>query len=631
MMFGRHRQENITEIDDAVLTVTEKDAAQMEWPLRRNVSRWYLGVALLVVTGLFFRTVQLGVFQGERYREMAKRNSIRQVPIAAPRGVIYDRFGEALVRNTPSIGAVLVPFDMPKDEAGRAALADRIVSVLHADPGTVEVAFRLAGESPLSPVLLLEKLGQEEMIEFFSRQNDFPGISLFKTAYREYPDGLIFSHILGYEGKITEEELDAEEGYLPTDLIGKQGVEKSYESVLKGTRGYERVEVDALGRVQKTLGTVAPAPGNDIVLNIDAGLQKTLYDALSDQLEREGLGSGAAVAMDPRDGSVLALVSVPGFDNNLFSEGISGEAYRGLLENAAKPLFNRAIGGEYAPGSTFKPIVASAALAEGVIDEHRQIESKGGISVGSFFFGDWKVHGFTDMRRALAVSSDVYFYSVGGGYGSIDGLGIGRIKSYAERFGYGEPTGIDLPGEADGFLPDPEWKRERFDERWYVGDDYNSSIGQGYVTATPIQILNSVAAVANGGTLYAPRLVSSVRDASGKSVPVSASVIRGGVVEDGILRVVREGMRQTVTEGTAQSLGTLPLPVAGKTGTAQFGTREKTHGWFVSFAPYDDPEIAMIVLVEGQGEETYNAVPVTQAAYEWYFRERLGISVEPEE
>jgi penicillin-binding protein 2 len=374
------------------------------------------------------------------------------------------------------------------------------------------------------------------------------------------------------------------------------------------------------------LSSVAAEVGNDLILNIDAGLQKKAYDSLLSMLQEKGLSRGAVVALDPHDGSVLALVSIPGFDNNLFSEGISGEAYRSFLSDSSNPLFDRAIAGEYAPGSTFKPVMAAAALSEGVIDERTEIESRGGISVGSFFFGDWKAHGLTDVRRALAVSSDVFFYSIGGGYGNIEGLGISRIKEYASRFGYGGRSGIDLPGEADGLLPDAEWKKEELGERWYVGDDYHASIGQGFVTATPLQIVNSVAAVANGGKLYVPRVVSQIRSAEdGRTIPNPARLVRDVSIDQRILGVVREGMRETVTEGTAMTLGDLPLPVAGKTGTAQFGSGDRTHGWFVSFAPYDHPEIAMIVLTEDQeGDETYNTVPVTRDIYDWYFRERLG-------
>ncbi len=632
-MFGTLSKRKGDEIDDAVLTVTEREAANLEWPLRRKWSRSYFFVSVAILAGLFGRVVFMAVFRGEEYEQTAKRNSIRQIPRSASRGIVYDRFGTALVGNVPSIGAVIIPADLPDDDAERDRLRDGLVSVLHADRETVDAVIRIRGKDKLSPVLVKEKLSQEEMIAFLSRQKEFQGVSLFKSAYRDYADSVIFSHLLGYEGRISESELDAADGYLPTDMIGKQGVEKSYESELRGQRGYDRIEVDAFGRPKKVLGSITAKPGNDLVLNIDAGLQKTAYDSLSAMLQERGLSRGAAIALDPRDGAVLALVSVPGFDNNLFSEGISGDAYRSLLSDESHPLFDRAIAGEYAPGSTFKPVVAAAALSEGVVNEHTEIESKGSIAVGSFSFGDWKAHGFTDIRRAIAVSSDVFFYSVGGGYGNIAGLGISRIKEYAARFGYGSASGIDLPGEADGLLPDAEWKRETIGERWYVGDDYHASIGQGFVTATPLQIVNSIAAVANGGTLYVPRIVSQVRRSEdGRSIANPARAIQSGVVDPDILRIVREGMRETVTEGTAMSLNDLPLPVAGKTGTAQFGTGDRTHGWFVSFAPYDDPQIAVIVLVENQeGDETYNTVPVTRDMYDWYFRERLGVSGTPSE
>lgn len=622
-MFGKISRQSTGEIDDAVLTVTERDAAKIEWALDRHFARRYFAVASFVLVALFGRVLYLNTIEGERYRDVAKRQSVRMIPVPAPRGIVYDRFGEPLVSNVPSIGAALIPVDVPKDDFSRAALRDMLISAFGIESEIFDAVIVAGKKDPLSPLLLKERLSQEEVISFLSRQKDFPGVSLFKHAYREYRESVMFSHVLGYEGKIAEAELSAYPEYLPTDMIGKQGLEKSYESELRGVRGYERVEVDALGRPQKTLGSIASTPGSDLFLNIDAELQKKSFDALSEFLAERSLSRGAVIALDPRDGSVLSLVSVPSFDNNLFADGISGEAYRSLITDESKPLFNRAIAGEYPPGSTFKPVIAVAALSEGVVSEHTRIESKGGISVGSFFFGDWKAHGFTDIRRAIAVSSDVFFYSIGGGYGGIPGLGISRMKSYAEKFGYGAMSGIDIPGESDGFLPDQDWKKEKTGERWYIGDDYHAAIGQGFVTATPLQIVNSVAAIANGGTLYEPRTVSQIREADGRVLQRKPQVIRERIADPEIIRIVREGMRQTVTEGTAMSLSGLSLSVAGKTGTAQFGTKEKTHGWFVSFAPFDDPKIAMIVLIEGQETETYNAVPITQKIYEWYFANRL--------
>ena len=609
------------EIDDAVLTVTEEDAARLEWPLSKGWFRSIWWLSFLVLAVLAGRVFVLNTVQGEKYQGMSERNSLRMLTIPAPRGIIYDRTGQALVQNIPTLDLAVVPSDLPREEGDRVRERELLRSIIDIDQEVASSVFGAKGNTA-SPVLLKSRLTQEEMLIFLSRQADFPGVVLMRSAEREYRDGAIFSHLIGYEGKIRQQELDDYPEYGLSDMIGKEGIEKSYESFLRGKNGADRVEVDALGKIKKELGSVQPVPGNDIILHIDAELQKKIFDSLSMLLETKNLKRAAAVAMNPETGGVLALVSLPSYDNNLFSGGIDQKHYEELLTDDARPLFNRAVSGEYPPGSTIKPVVAAAALAEGVVNEHTEIESRGGISIGKFFFGDWKAHGFTDIRRAIAVSSDVYFYSVGGGYGSVPGLGMRRMKAYEEFFGYGKKTGIDIPGEADGFLPDPDWKQRRFGERWYIGDDYHAAIGQGFVTATPLQILNSIATIGNGGILREPRLVSHIRDASGKLSPVESPVVRRDFVDANILRIVREGMRETVTEGTAQSLRDLPVAVAGKTGTAQFGTGKDTHGWFVSFAPYEKPEIALIVLVEGQGEEGYNAVPVTKEVYQWYFGDR---------
>lgn len=609
------------EIDDAVLTVTEEDAARLEWPLSKGWFRSIWWLSFLVLAVLAGRVFVLNTVQGEKYQGMSERNSLRMLTIPAPRGIIYDRTGQALVQNIPTLDLAVVPSDLPREDGDRVRERELLRSIIDIDQEVVSSVFGAKGNTA-SPVLLKSRLTQEEMLIFLSRQADFPGVVLMRSAEREYRDGTIFSHLIGYEGKIRQQELDDYPEYGLSDMIGKEGIEKSYESFLRGKNGADRVEVDALGKIKKELGSVQPVPGNDIILHIDAELQKKIFDSLSMLLETKNLKRAAAVAMNPETGGVLALVSLPSYDNNLFSGGIDQKHYEELLTDDARPLFNRAVSGEYPPGSTIKPVVAAAALAEGVVNEHTEIESRGGISIGKFFFGDWKAHGFTDIRRAIAVSSDVYFYSVGGGYGSVPGLGMRRMKAYEEFFGYGKKTGIDIPGEADGFLPDPDWKQRRFGERWYIGDDYHAAIGQGFVTATPLQILNSIATIGNGGILREPRLVSHIRDASGKLSPVESPVVRRDFVDANILRIVREGMRETVTEGTAQPLRDLPVAVAGKTGTAQFGTGKDTHGWFVSFAPYEKPEIALIVLVEGQGEEGYNAVPVTKEVYQWYFGDR---------
>ena len=607
------------EIDDAVLTVTEKDAVKMEWPLNRSVSFIFLLCMLVALGALGGRTFYLSVVKGNEYRTIALRNSLRALIIPASRGLIYDTSGKPLVHNIPSSDLVLIPVDIPQDNNEQERLKQNLSDTFGLSRSMLDDGWgRLDFRSTL-PVLLKEQLTQEESLLYLSRSRDLPGINLYQSTERNYTESLIFSHILGYEGKIKREELEAHPDYLMTDSIGKQGIEKSYESALRGKHGFQRVEVDAFGKVKKELGIVQPVAGQDLILNIDADLQKKIFDTLQATLEKNGLKRAAAVAIDPRNGGVRALVSFPSFDNNLFAAGISGEAYRQLINDPSEPLFNRVVSGEYPPGSTIKPVLAAAALSEGIVDEHTQIESRGGLSIGKFFFGDWKAHGFTDVRRAIAVSSDVFFYTVGGGHGTIGGLGMDRMKKYEELFGYGAKTGIDLGSEADGLIPDAAWKKEKIGERWYIGDDYHAAIGQGFVTATPLQVLNSIVAIANGGTLYEPRIVSQIRSADGKVTVVPPHIIRQGFIESGILRIVREGMRETVTEGTAQSLQDVPVAVAGKTGTAQFGTADKTHGWFVSFAPYEAPELALIILVEGQGEEGYNAVPIAKDVLTWYF------------
>lgn len=606
---SQHAPVSSHEIDDAVLTLSKPEAARIEWTLNRRPVTYFFGIIALTLCLLGGRFVYMNVWRGEYYGRLARENSLRSILLAAPRGIIRDRYGLPLVKNTPSLDSIIVPSALPEDQEVRQRVLDTAERLFPLETPEWREVLESRTFGPNEAVLLKEDMTQEEAILYYSQANELPGINIQKSARREYVNGTIFSHLIGYEGKIKKEELETYPGYHFTDSIGKQGVEKTYESTLRGVHGRETVEVDSLGRVKKELGIVPPEPGKDITLTIDKTLTEKLYTTMADWFAAHDLKAGAAVAIDPRSGALRALISYPGYDNNLFSGGIEKEEYAALIENPIHPLFNRATSGEYPPGSTLKPVIASAALAEHIISPETTIESRGGIQVGNFFFGDWKAHGFTDLRRAIAVSSDVYFYTIGGGYGGIAGLGMERMKRYESAFGYGALSGIDLPGEADGFLPDPAWKAEKIGERWYIGDDYHAAIGQGFVTATPLQIVNSIAAIANGGRLYTPHVYEDAPITS-SLVPVSADA----------LRVVREGMRETVTEGTAQSLQTLPVAVAGKTGTAQYGTGDLTHGWFVSFAPYENPELVLIVLVEGQSKEaTYNAVPITKSVYEWYF------------
>lgn len=608
------------EIEDAVLTMSEADVDKIEWPLNRFFINFFWWFMIGVFCILFSRVVYLNVFKGAEYQEIAERNSLRAIVIPAPRGIIYDRFGKQLVSNTPSMDAIIVPIDIPKEKEKQDEMARLLTQTFSLDEGMLDEIFQKMDKRSLQPILLKAQVNQEETLLFLSRSRELPGVSLYKTTQRHYTDSLIFSHLLGYEGKIRKEELVSHPDYLLTDSIGKQGIEKSYESSLRGIHGFQQAEVDSLGHVKKELGIVAPVLGNDLILNIDADLQKKISDSLQALLEKENLKQAAAIAIDPRNGAVRAIVSLPSFDNNLFATGISSKEYQSLIDDPFLPLFNRALSGEYPPGSTIKPVLASAALAEGIITPNTVINGSGGVlRIGNFSFRDWTVHEPSTVRQAIAQSNDIFFYTIGGGYNGITGLGMERMKKYENLFGYGSKTNIDMPGEANGFIPDPEWKKNTVGDRWYIGDDYHAAIGQGFLTATPLQILNSVSAIANGGTLYIPKVVSQIRSADGVVTKVPTEILRKDFISEDILRTVREGMRETVTDGTAQSLKTLSVAVAGKTGTAQFGNNNKTHGWFVSFAPFENPSLAMIVLVEGQGMEGYNTVPVTRDVYDWYF------------
>jgi len=446
-----------------------------------------------------------------------------------------------------------------------------------------------------------------------------------------YPRGSLFAHVIGYEGLIDAKELalkrreslGGEVGYILTDRIGKRGLEMIYEESLHGKHGRKTVIVNNVEEQIRTSDVMQPTHGADLYTHIDSALQEKMTQAMERALPDAGSARGAAIALDPRDGSVLGLVSLPLYDNNAFVHGIESSLYSSWISDDDKPLFNRAVSGTYPPGSTIKPMMGVATLAENIVSPGRQIESRGGISVGQSYFGDWKAHGFTDLRRAIAVSSDVYFYTVGGGYGQIQGLGIEKMARWMRTFGFGAKTGIDLTQEASGIYPDSDVKQELVGERWYTGDTYNTSIGQGFFSATPLQIASATAAIANGGTLYRPQIAAKIVYSDQKQEEIPPYIITKDISTQRNVRIVQEGMRMTVTDGTARMMQSVPVPVAGKTGTAQFvGKDEKVHSWFGAYAPFENPEIVLLVLIEGQdGTISSATVPVAKEVLTWYFRE----------
>ncbi|PIP26336.1 MAG: penicillin-binding protein 2 [Candidatus Moranbacteria bacterium CG06_land_8_20_14_3_00_40_12] len=621
---NKKRMSRGIEIEDSILSDligldSNQERKTLEVPIEKKGLNIFWYVLMLGFLGLILRIFYLDIVKGEYYAEISRGNRIRSLVIKAPRGKIFDKTGNVLASNVSSVDVILIPGDLPKEPEKKQQIAGALAEILEINSDKLKEVMRDLNSKSLNPILVKENITQDQSLIILEKRKNLPGILLENTAIRNYENGPIFSHLIGYEGKITREELENNPDYLMTDYIGKTGIEKEYEKELKGVYGLFQVEVDALGDIKKNLGIINPQPGNDLVLNIDEGLQKKIYDSLVNILEKTETKMAAAVAINPQNGEVLSLVSLPGYDNNFFARGISVADFQEIIADKNLPLFNRVVAGEYPPGSILKPAVAVAALAEGIVAPETSVECRGEISVGNFKFRDWKAHGTTDLKKAIAESCDVYFYHLGGGYGSISGLGMSKMKKYENLFGLGDFSGIDLPGETRGLIPDENWKMEKIGEKWYTGDSYHAAIGQGFITTTPIQLVNYTAALANGGTLFSPKIIHSIRQANGEEKFIVPEVLRKNIAPDWIMQTVRDGMRQTITEGTGRLLNDLPFSSAGKTGTAQFGNENKTHAWFISFAPFENPEIAMVVFLEGGGEGNSSSVPATKEILKWYF------------
>ncbi|MBI4385509.1 hypothetical protein HY573_01625, partial [Candidatus Parcubacteria bacterium] len=463
-------------------------------------------------------------------------------------------------------------------------------------------------------------LAHETAVVLETRADEFPGFRVGQELSRVYPDRTLLSHLVGYVGRVNEAERLEYPDYALTDLMGKMGIEQAYDAVLRGEPGLRRRR-----REESAAVTQEPRPGNNIELAISRDLQAELTESLASASALLGKKKGAAVAMDPNTGEVLALVSLPAFDSNLFVPGTgTADEIDDVLNDPGEPIFNRALSGQYPSGSTIKPFIAVGALAEKIISPSRQIFVTGSISVPHpsdpaivYTFNDWKAHGWVDMARAIAVSSNVYFYTVGGGYGDIEGLGIDRIARHLVRFGLGQKTDLELP-ESAGLVPTPAWKVEARSAPWYIGDTYNVSIGQGDLRLTPLQLARATAAIANGGRLVQPTLVRRIFDSDGRTVQATPPRAVDLGIPPADLDVVRRGLREAVLIGSSQGLADLPVTVAGKTGTAQIGNG-KTHAWFTGFAPFDHPKIVLTVLIEEGGEGSQAAVPVAKRVFEWYF------------
>jgi len=582
--------------------------------------------------------------------------SPRALRVEPSRGLIVDRNGDVLARNVPEFRVLLIPGDLPtQSEARRMALLalERASGIAFAELESA-ASTGLAIVDPFAPVIVNDGLDPEDAIQLRARLSGLAGLKVEASPSRLYLSEPTLAHILGYVGKIPADDAEALTalGYPLDGQLGLSGVEAVYEDELRGAPGRRLVLSDPQGREVELLATDAAQPGADLVLSIDLDLQRVAAEALARGMDaglsvvRTNTGQqrpapiplGAAVVMDVKTGELLASVSLPAYDPNLFINGSDEEIAR-VFADRATPLIDRTYMSPRSPGSVFKPLVALAALEEGIATEHTVVFSRGAITIPDqynpgvvYVFRDWMPHGNVDMRRALARSSDEYFYYMVGGYQDFVGMGPDTLARWSRAAGFGRATGVDLPGEVAGLVPDSEWKAEEFDEPWLLGDSYPFSIGQGYLTVTPLQMAVLTSAIANGGDLLRPRVVHGFR-AGGivKTVPVQAT----GRLEasEAHYQVVREGLRDAAApSGTAYTGVPNGIKIGGKTGTAEFGQpypdgEFDTHGWYIGYAPYDNPEVAVVVYLE-YGVGSTHAGPVAKEILEAYFARADGERVE---
>lgn len=549
-----------------------------------------------LISGLFYNQI----LRYGYYSQLSRNNSIRVIPIEGPRGNIYDRTGSPMVSNRLSFDVAVVYQEI----ADRKKLVRLLTDVMEMTGTEIMAALDKAGRKPFTPVTIAEDIPREKAFALEESGVDSSGMIIETRSKRDYIHGIYASHVLGYLSQITDRELDGlkDNGYRMKDLIGRDGIEKSYESYLKGVDGGTQVEVDSRGRQTRVLGLKEPESGRDLQLTIDMPIQ-TACDKLL------GEHKGAVVVMDPRNGEVLAMTSHPAYDPNIFvKSGTSKDRLRLLKDKTGRPMSNRAISGTYAPGSVFKIVTASAALETGRITRGTRFFCPGYYKLGHAEFDCWKKdgHGSQNLVEALMNSCNVFFYNTG------RSAGVDRMEAYSKLFGFGKPTGIDLTDEVGGIAPGREWKRVRRKSGWFEGETLNYAIGQGYLAVTPMQVLNMVSVMANNGNLVRPHLVKKIGDTE-----VASQKPRNIGLKAGTLNEVRIGLSECINNdsGTGKRARASGTRVAGKTGTAQ-NPQGRTHAWFCGFAPYNDPKVAVVVFLEHGGKGGLEPASIAKGIFE---------------
>ena len=587
---------------------------KLEVPIRSRSLKILGLIFFVLIVAISVRSFQFQIMQYDKFSALAQKNKFVVSKLEAQRGIIYDKNFEQLVFNRPSYDLIFDKGKMEKMGGARQIIFNKIAWILGTKPEAVEEKINSAENNS---VLVYQNLDYQKLILFESNAEKLEGFSMKNAGKREYPDGPVFSHVIGYYRESGQ----------------NAGLEDFYNNYLSPQLGEIKYERDVYGEIMSEEMVKPSESGDSLVLWMEAGLQKKLYETMSIQMKSAGVKRAAGVAIDPKTGGVLAMVSFPSFDNNLFSKGISEDEWDALAGNKDMPFLNRAIAGRYVTGSTIKPLIAAAALQEGIIAENTTVNCQGQIVVDNpwfpdqpFTFKDWMVHGITSVKDAIARSCNVFFYTVGGGYKNFEGLGPEKIKEYLEHFGWNEKLGIDLFGEIAGFVPDKEWKKKNFsspESIWMPGDTYNLSIGQGFLSVTPLEVASSFAALVNGGTLFKPQIVKEIVDKNKGAIEEFAPfVLRDNFVDADNLNIVKQGMRGAVTYGSAVVLNDLLVKAGAKTGTAEIPREGYYHSWITVFAPYDDPQIVLTLMVE-EGLGMHVAVaPTVKEVLEWYFGAR---------
>jgi penicillin-binding protein 2 len=605
----------------ALLTdITRPDGAP---ELRRRTRVLYI-VLIFVFGALAARLFFLQVIDGERYGFLSENNRVRIKRLPGTRGMVVDRAGQLMIDSRPSFDLLFVAEDSEEPQSTLRQLA----RYLKRDENELLATLEENKKRPaFEEVVVSKDVDWATVVAVETHQLDLPGVTLRARPRRSYADGEIGAHVLGYLGEIGPKQLKTlkEQGYATGDEFGQYGLEKTWEYFLRGQSGGQQVEVDALGRRVRVLHEVTDIPGYTVHLTLDRQLQETAFQALKGK-------EGTIVVLDVNSGDILAMVSMPAFDPNIFARGIKPDEWQGLIKDRLRPLSNRAIQGQYPPGSTFKVIMAIAGLEEGILQPETRISDPGYYYFGNRQFRDWKKngHGSVDLHRAIVESCDVYFYQAG------QRIGVDRIAKWARAFGLGEKSGAALDDEKGGIIPDSEWKRKRFRQPWYPGETLSVAIGQGYVTTTPLQLVNMMAALANGGTLYRPRMVSKIESVDGSIVrEYGPEKIRKISLKAATVERLHKALADVVkgAGGTGGAARSSLVDIAGKTGTAQVvemkGSYLKSeqlsyfnrdHAWFVSYAPAQNPKIAVVVLVEHGGHGGEAAAPMAKKVIEKYIQ-----------